>query len=118
MAIRIDHVQIAMPAGGEDAARAFFGATIGLAEIPKPADMAGRGGCWFAIGTQQLHVGVEADFRPARKAHVAIAVDDLAAARARIAAAGHPVRDDRPVDGRQRFFSEDPFGNRIEFLEG
>ena len=113
----LDHVQIAIPEGGENQARAYFGDLLGLAEIPKPAALGGRGGCWFALGDRQLHLGVDADFRPAKKAHVALAVDDLAALKAAIAAAGLEVREDVPIDGRARFFSYDPFGNRIEFLE-
>ncbi|ENY80841.1 VOC family protein [Sphingopyxis sp. MC1] len=116
-ALALDHVQIAMPMGGEAQARAFYGALLGLAELPKPADMAARGGCWFALGDRQLHLGVEGDFRPARKAHVALATDALDALRARVEAHGHPTKDDSPVDGRYRFFTEDPFGNRIEFMD-
>lgn len=112
----IDHVQVAIPRGGEDVARGFYAGLVGLAEIPKPADMAGRGGCWFAVGMLQLHLGVEADFRPAKKAHVALACADLPGLRARLEAAGCTVKDDVPVEGRARFFSEDPFGNRIEFV--
>lgn len=112
----IDHVQIAIPRGGEDVARGFYTGLVGLPEIPKPADMAGRGGCWFAVGMLQLHLGVEADFRPAKKAHVALACADLPGLRARLEAAGCTVKDDVPVEGRARFFSEDPFGNRIEFV--
>ena len=114
--LAIDHVQIAMPTGGEAAARAFFGDLLGLVEIPKPAALAARGGCWFAVGFLQLHLGVETDFRAARKAHVALRSDDLAGVRHRIAAAGHVPTDDVPVDGRARFFTADPFGNRIEFV--
>jgi predicted enzyme related to lactoylglutathione lyase len=114
--IGLDHVQTAIPAGSEDGARRFYGDLVGLVEIPKPADMAGRGGCWFAVGALQLHLGVEAGFRPAKKAHIALACADLAALRARIEAAGYPTIDDAPVDGRERFFSEDPFGNRLEFV--
>jgi catechol 2,3-dioxygenase-like lactoylglutathione lyase family enzyme len=113
----IDHVQTAIPIGGEDKARAFYATLLGLPEIPKPADMAGRGGCWFAIGDRQLHLGVEAEFRPAKKAHIALATDGLDSLRAAVEAAGYPTRDDSPVDGRHRFFSEDPFGNRIEFVD-
>jgi catechol 2,3-dioxygenase-like lactoylglutathione lyase family enzyme len=112
----IDHVQVAIPVGGEEVARQFYSGLVGLVEIPKPADMAGRGGCWFAVGALQLHLGVEAEFRPAKKAHVALACGDLARLRARLDAAGCPVKDDVPVAGRARFFSEDPFGNRIEFV--
>ncbi|MCC7394728.1 MAG: glyoxalase [Sphingomonadaceae bacterium] len=112
----LDHVQIAIPPGGEDLARAFYADVVGLAEIPKPADMAARGGCWFALGAQQLHLGVEADFRPAKKAHVAFACADIMVLRQRLEAAGHPARDDAPVAGRTRFFADDPFGNRVEFI--
>jgi catechol 2,3-dioxygenase-like lactoylglutathione lyase family enzyme len=114
----IDHVQIAMPVAGEAAARQFFGVLLGLAEIPKPADMVARGGCWFAVGDLQIHLGVEADFRPARKAHVALRTDALADLKKRLISAGHVVHDDIPVDGHSRFFTADPFGNRIEFVEG
>jgi hypothetical protein len=116
-ALAIDHVQIAMPVGGEAAARGYFGALLGLIEIPKPADMAARGGCWFAVGAHQIHLGVEADFRPAKKAHIALHTGDLSELRARLEVAGYGTSDDVPVDGRHRFFSTDPFGNRIEFLE-
>jgi catechol 2,3-dioxygenase-like lactoylglutathione lyase family enzyme len=112
----MDHVQIAMPAGGEAAARRFFGGLLGLAEIAKPADLAARGGCWFALGTLQLHLGVDPDFRAAGKAHVALRADDLPALRNRLASAGHVLTDDCPVAGHARFFTADPFGNRIEFI--
>ncbi len=114
--LHLDHVQIAMPAGGETAARRYFGDLLGLTEVPKPAALAARGGCWFQLGEQQIHIGVEADFRPAKKAHVAMATPDLAGLRARLVAAGHAARDDTDGDGNPRFFSEDPFGNRIEFV--
>ncbi len=117
-ALAIDHVQVAMPVSGEARARAFFGALLGLAELPKPPDMAARGGCWFALGDRQLHLGVEADFRAAKKAHVALATDALDALRARLDAAGFVTHDDSVIDGRYRFFTEDPFGNRIEFMDG
>jgi catechol 2,3-dioxygenase-like lactoylglutathione lyase family enzyme len=113
----LDHVQIAIPAGGEDKARAFFGELLGLPEITRPEQMRGRGGCWFQLGDRQLHIGVDPDFRPARKAHIAVAVDDLAMLRAKLERAGHETRDDFALEGRERFFSNDPFGNRIEFLE-
>jgi predicted enzyme related to lactoylglutathione lyase len=115
--LAIDHVQIAMPVGGEAKARAFFGGLLELIELPKPSDMAGRGGCWFAAGAHQLHLGVEADFRPAKKAHIALQTDALTALRRRLEAAGYVTFDDLSVEGRRRFFSADPFGNRIEFLE-
>lgn len=113
----IDHVQTAIPVGGEAAARAYYGALLGLTEIPKPSAMAARGGCWFAVGDRQLHLGAEADFRAAKKAHVALAIDDLATLRNAIDAAGYQTTNDTPVDGRNRFFTHDPFGNRIEFIE-
>lgn len=115
--LAIDHVQIAIPIAGEAIARTFYGALLGLKEIPKPAAMAARGGCWFAVNDKQLHLGVEADFRPAKKAHVALATSDLMSLRKAIELAGHEIFDDHPVNGRQRFFSHDPFGNRIEFME-
>lgn len=117
MKLRLDHVQIAIPVGGEDVARSFFGGLLGLDELPKPAKLAARGGCWFKLGDTQLHLGTERDFRPAKKAHIALTVDDLGALRARVEQAGAAVLPDEPLDGRARFFSEDPFGNRIEFLE-
>jgi len=118
--IELDHVQIAAPSGCEAAARRFFGELLGLAEVEKPAALRGCGGVWFALGDRQLHVGVEADFEPARKAHPALRVtaaelDDLAA---RLAAAGAPVLWDDGLPGVRRFYSEDPWGNRIEFLAG
>jgi extradiol dioxygenase family protein len=112
----LDHVQVAIPAGGEDEARRYFGELLGLPEIPKPAEQAGRGGCWFGIGEHQLHLGVDPDFRPARKAHVAIATTGLHELKGRMVEAGYEVRDEVPLGGRARFFSTDPFGNRIEFV--
>lgn len=114
--LAIDHVQVAMPAGGEAAARHFFGGLLGLDEIAKPAALAARGGCWFAVGGQQLHLGVEADFRPAKKAHVALVTPELADLQDRLSAAGFAITEDSPVDGRRRCFTADPFGNRIEFM--
>ena len=113
----LDHVQIAIPAGGEGEARQFFGELLGLTEIPKPHEMAGRGGCWFQLGDRQLHIGVDLDFRPARKAHVALSVEDLRGLRAKLEGVGYDTLDEEPLEGRQRFFTSDPFGNRIEFLE-
>lgn len=114
----IDHVQLAGPRGCEAEARRFFGELLGLDEIPKPPALAARGGVWFAAGAQQLHVGVEDGFAPARKAHPALAVeaaalDDLAA---RLAAAGAPVEWDDELAPRRRFYTADPWGNRIELI--
>jgi catechol 2,3-dioxygenase-like lactoylglutathione lyase family enzyme len=115
--ITLDHVQVAIPAGGEERARMFFGDLLGLREIPKPAELAGRGGCWFELGDRQLHLGVDPQFRPARKAHVGLAVAELGRLRTALAGAGFAIRDGEPLDGRPRFFTEDPFGNRVEFIE-
>ena len=114
--LTLDHVQVAMPVGGEAEARRFFGGLLGLAEIAKPEALRARGGCWFAMGDRQLHLGVEEPFVPAKKAHIALATDDLPALRERLATAGCVSRDDAPIEGRERFFTEDPFGNRLEFI--
>jgi catechol 2,3-dioxygenase-like lactoylglutathione lyase family enzyme len=118
--VLLDHVQIAAPPGCEEAARAFFGGLLGLPEVAKPEPLRGRGGAWFALGGQQLHVGVEADFAPARKAHLALRIDaaGLDALAERLAAAGAPVTWDEALPGERRFYSEDPWGSRIEFLAG
>lgn len=113
----IDHVQIAIPAGGEELGRSFFGDLLGLEEIPKPGGLQARGGCWFDLGDAQLHLGVEADFRPSRKAHLALRTDGLDELRRRLSGAGYPIREDQPLEGCARFFTDDPFGNRIEFVE-
>jgi catechol 2,3-dioxygenase-like lactoylglutathione lyase family enzyme len=115
--VALDHVQLAMPAGGEDKARAFYSGVLGLAEQEKPENLARRGGVWFASGALKVHLGVEADFRPARKAHPAFRVENLADLRARCEAAGFPTVDDEPLAGFGRFYVDDPFGNRIECLE-
>ena len=111
-----DHVQLAMPPGREDEARAFYVGTCGMTELPKPAELAKRGGAWFASGELQLHVGVEADFRPSAKAHPALRCADLDGLVARLRAAGYDVRDDASVPGTRRAFVNDPFGNRIELI--
>ena len=113
----IDHVQLAMPAGGEDAARAFYTGLLGLPEVPKPANLAARGGCWFENGAVKLHLGVEADFRPAKKAHPALLVGKLAALAARLEDAGVSVRRDGEIPGVKRCHTDDPFGNRIELIQ-
>jgi catechol 2,3-dioxygenase-like lactoylglutathione lyase family enzyme len=114
--VGLDHIQIAIPAGGEDRARAFYGDLLGMHEVPKP-DTLSPAGCWFERGGVSLHVGVDPDFRPAKKAHPAFLVDDLAGLRERLAEAGCETRDDKPVEGYARFFSEDPFGNRVELMQ-
>lgn len=114
----IDHVQLAMPAGGETLARRFYGELLGLTEIPKPPNLATRGGAWFRCGPLQLHLGVESDFRAAKKAHPALLVGDLAGLLRTLTAAGCEVKyDPEPVQGFDRAFTSDPFGNRIELVE-
>jgi catechol 2,3-dioxygenase-like lactoylglutathione lyase family enzyme len=113
----IDHVQLAMPAGKEEVARAFYGTILGIPEISKPSNLAKRGGCWFEKGALKIHLGVAVDFRPARKAHPALLVDDLAALKAKIENAGYTVKTDEPLEGYDRVYVDDPFGNRIELME-
>lgn len=113
----IHHVQLACPAGSEDTLRAFYADVLGLTEIPKPPVLAGRGGCWFRGHGIELHLGVEPDFRPARKAHPGLLVTELDAWAARLRAAGAPVAYDEDFPGMRRFYSADPLGNRLEFLE-
>jgi catechol 2,3-dioxygenase-like lactoylglutathione lyase family enzyme len=114
--LAIDHVQLAMPPGKEATARHFYADLLGMREIPKPAPLASRGGCWFASGSVQLHLGVEQDFRPSRKAHPALRVGGYAALLAKLEAAGVEVidADDLPTVQRAHIF--DPFGNRIEVI--
>jgi len=115
--VGIDHVQLAIPEGGEERARAFYGDLLGLAEVPKPAALAVRGGAWFAAPGVAIHLGVETPFAPARKAHVALLAADLAGLRARLEAAGTQTRDDPAEIGVRRFHAFDPFGNRLEFVD-
>ena len=105
-----------MPPGAEDEARAFYRGVLGFAEIPKPVALAARGGCWFEAGTVQLHLGAEADFRPARKAHPALVVVGLDELEVELRAAGYDVRPADDVPGVRRAFVADPFGNRIELV--
>jgi catechol 2,3-dioxygenase-like lactoylglutathione lyase family enzyme len=114
----IDHVQLAIPVGSEPSARRFYGELLGLTEIPKPPNLAARGGAWFQCGPLQLHLGVESDFRPAKKAHPALLVSDLAGLLKTLTAAGCEVKyDSEPVQGFDRAFTYDPAGNRIELVE-
>ena len=117
MIIGLDHVQLAMPSGGEDEATRYYQDLLGMTRVPKPAHLAVRGGCWFEAGPVQLHVGVDDEFRPARKAHPALLVDDLAALVDRLAAAGFEPTPGQPLDGYLRMDAHDPFGNRIELLQ-
>jgi catechol 2,3-dioxygenase-like lactoylglutathione lyase family enzyme len=113
----LDHVQLAMPPNREDEARAFYEGVLGIPEVPKPAHLAARGGAWFERGSLKVHLGVEEGFAPARKAHPAFLVKDLAALIAMLRQAGYePVRD-TPLDGYDRLYVDDPFGNRLELME-
>lgn len=113
----IDHVQVAAPAGCEVQARAFYGGLLGLEELPKPEALQARGGCWFRVGGQELHVGVAESFAPALKAHPGFVTDDLAALVARLHAAGLDTQADDAIPGTRRCLAADPFGNRLEFRE-
>ena len=116
--VGIEHVQLAMPAGEEDAARKFYSGLLGLPEQTKPPVLAARGGCWFEAPGVKVHLGVEADFRAAQKAHPALLVDDLPALVKALRASAVRVIDDDPADGRARCYVSDPFGNRIELMQG
>ncbi|HUD78350.1 MAG TPA: VOC family protein [Streptosporangiaceae bacterium] len=116
-ATMIHHVLLACPPGSEEASRAFYAGVLGLAEIEKPPALARRGGCWFRGQDIELHLGVEADFRPARKAHPGLLVDGVDDWAARLTAAGYPADFDDEFPGMRRFYSFDPHGNRLEFLE-
>jgi catechol 2,3-dioxygenase-like lactoylglutathione lyase family enzyme len=115
--LALDHVQLAIPAGAEPACRAFFTEVLGMTEIAKPPSLHARGGLWLRAGGIELHLGVDPDFCPARKAHPAFRTAGLDALARRLAAAGHPVRWDDPFDGRRRLFTDDPVGNRLELIE-
>ncbi|MBN9620445.1 MAG: glyoxalase [Actinobacteria bacterium] len=118
MIVGYDHVQVAIPTGGEDTARAFYGGLLGLQEEPKPRALAVRGGCWFRSGVAVLHLGVETPFTPAAKAHPAFLVTDLDALRATLTTAGHECVDaSGEIPGVRRFHTRDPFGNRLEFQQ-
>ncbi|HZC15564.1 MAG TPA: VOC family protein [Caulobacteraceae bacterium] len=113
----IDHVQAAMPVGEEERARAFYRDLLDLPEQPKPPELAKRGGCWFESPSVKVHLGVETPFTPAKKAHIAFRVDDVAALAARARAGGFEVVDDEELAGHERIYIYDPFGNRLEFLK-
>jgi catechol 2,3-dioxygenase-like lactoylglutathione lyase family enzyme len=116
--LRIEHVQLAMPPGREDEARGFYGGVLGLAEVEKPAGLKARGGCWFEDGAVKVHLGVEADFRPAKKAHVALVVADLDAVIAAAKALGCETQGPEALGDFRQGYVFDPFGNRLELLEG
>lgn len=113
----IDHIQLAITPGAEAVARQFYGAVLGLTELPKPQEMAGRGGLWFALGPQQLHLGGEAGFSPSKKVHPALLVDDLDWFLARLTQAACTIDTSLQIPGVKRAFTFDPFGNRIELMQ-
>ena len=113
----IDHILIAMPPGREDEARAFYHGMLGLNEMAKPPQLVERGGCWFENGALQIHLGVEKNFVPARKAHPAFIVDNLRDMVAKLKQSGYTVTEDEPLAGCERRHVYDPFGNRIELIE-
>lgn len=115
--VGIHHVQLAMPAGGEDQAEAFYAGLLGLDREPKPDALAARGGCWFTGPGVEVHLGVEEGFRPARKAHPALLVEGLEELRRRLVAVGVEITDDLRLQGHTRIHAFDPFGNRLELIE-
>lgn len=114
--MRLHHVQLAIPSGSEPKCRRFYLGLLGWRELEKPAALQARGGAWFSTGASEVHLGVEADFRPARKAHPAFVVSDLDALAEKLRAAGAIVEFDDAIPGIRRFYTADPVGNRIEFL--
>lgn len=115
---RLDHVQLAMPKGHEDEARQFYCDLLGMEEVPKPPRLAARGGLWLKSGDVQIHLGVEEDFRPARKAHPALLCANYRRLIVKLRAAGTPLREDHEIPGVERCHIEDAFGNRIELIKG
>ncbi|GIN91157.1 glyoxalase [Siminovitchia terrae] len=113
----IDHVQLVAPKGSENIARGFFNGVLGMEEIPKPENLVKRGGVWFKCGAHQLHIGIQEDFIPAKKAHPAFHVENLEGLREQIINKGIKVIEDEPLEGAKRFYVNDPFGNRLEFLQ-
>lgn len=114
---RLDHVQLAMPPGGEPEAVRFYERLLGVTEVPKPPHLAARGGCWFENENLKIHLGVEQDFRPAKKAHPALLVSDLPSLASSLAEAGVELVTDEPLEGYTRIYTFDPFGNRLELME-
>jgi len=115
--IGVDHVQLAMPAGREAEARAFYSGLLGIPELPKPPALAARGGAWFERGPVKVHLGVDPDSRPARKAHAGLLVNGLEELIAELRRAGYAVTTDEPLEGYFRVYVNDPFGNRLELME-
>ena len=114
--MRLDHIQLAMPAGEEDLARAFFTGVLGMKEQEKPYPLSERGGVWFRSGEVIVHLGVEPNFTPQKKAHPAFLIDELDHLASRLSESGHSVKWDESLPNRKRFYSADPFGNRLEFM--
>ncbi len=114
--VGLDHVQLAMPAGSEAEARAFYAQVLGMREIPKPVKLASRGGVWFQCGSLQFHLGVEADFRPTKKVHPALAIEGYAELLETLKGAGYEMIQDTALLAVTRSFTFDPFGNRIELI--
>jgi catechol 2,3-dioxygenase-like lactoylglutathione lyase family enzyme len=113
----IDHIQVAGPKGCEEEARKFYGRLLGLKELPKPENLRARGGCWFQCGSQEIHVGIEEDFSPAKKAHPGLLVSHLLSLKEKLQAHSIQIKEEPPIQGRIRIHVSDPFGNRLEFLE-
>ncbi|BAT61138.1 glyoxalase-like domain protein [Variibacter gotjawalensis] len=116
MIVGLDHVQLAIPPQREEEARAYYAGILGMTEVPKPESLRARGGLWLRSGAIEIHLGVEKDFRPARKAHPAFRIDNIDALATRLETCGYQPRWDDVIVGRRRFFADDPFGNRIEFI--
>lgn len=115
--IGLHHIQLAMPIGGEELARNFYSGLLGIPEVSKPSELAKRGGAWFESASVRVHLGVEIDFRPARKAHPGILVRDLQLLLGRLREAGYEVINAEPLEGYEHVYVNDPFGNRLELLE-
>src|SRR5215468_9288067 len=115
--VGVHHVQLAMPAGGEEEARRFYSRLLEIPEVPKPAELAKRGGVWFETRAVRVHLGVEADFRPAKKAHPGLLEKDLESLVMRLRDAGYAMVNGEPMAGYNHIYVNDPFGNRLELLE-
>jgi len=115
--VRLHHVQLAIPPGGEDVAREFYGGVLGMVELAKPEALRARGGCWFRAGGWEIHLGVQSDFRAARKAHPGVLVTGLDRLAAALEKAGRPADWDPHFPGHRRLYAFDGHGNRLEFLE-
>mgnify|MGYP001794647318 CR=1 FL=1 len=113
----IDHIQIAAPQRAEDSARKFYGELLGMTEIPKPDNLKGRGGCWFQCGSHEVHIGIQTDFSPAKKAHPGFIVNALEQLKSQLHEEGYSISEEPPIGGSQRFFTRDQFGNRLEVIE-